>query len=164
MKKVVRLTESDLVKLVNKVLEEQMISTKGLSSSPDMSKDSKGKCKPPSSPKELESKVLSQVQYEDDLQSVFYSFKATPQILSRLKGIDYGAFTYDKASNTISLYDTTGYFRMVFTGQILGDFLVKIKMPINLLPKLPKEFFDESMVPTFELESGRIKLLMTGLC
>jgi len=166
MKKIVRLTESELVRLVNKVLEEQKVTTKGISLTPDKSKDNKGKCKPPSSPEEFEDAVLDRVETWDEIHNVIYSINPTPLILSKLKGTRYGGFSYDKASNTISLYKFTGYWRMFFTGESLGDFLVKIKMPINLLPKLPREYFDESMsmVPTFEIESGKIKLFMTGLC
>jgi hypothetical protein len=160
MKKIVRLTESDLVRLVNKVIKEQMLSSKGLSLTSNMSQDSKSGCKKPSSSKELENVVKSKMSGSD----VFFQFNVPSSVQSKLKGLKYGCFKYDKATNTLSLHDFAGYFKIAFLGDIYGDYLTKIKMPNGFTSKLPSDIFDEDMVPTWQLNGQNMELLVTGMC
>jgi hypothetical protein len=139
MKKVIRITESQLVEIIKRTINEN-------------------ECKKPSGPMELDSMVKSKMGSMD----YFHCISMTPQMKSKLGNRSFGYFKYDKSKNVLELLDAAGYWKVFFTGDVYADSLMKIKMGDGFGRKVP--VVSENDVQVWEMKDGKICLSIQGTC
>lgn len=139
MGKIVKLTESQLVDIIKRVIKEN-------------------ECKKPSSPMELDNMMKSKIGGMD----YFHCIPMNPQMKSKLGDRTYGYFKYDKTSNVLNLMDVASYWKIYFTGEMSSNSLMKIKMGEGFGQKIP--VVSDGEVQVWEMKDGKICLSIQGTC
>lgn len=144
MKKVIKLTESDLIKLVKKILKEE---------------ESSQGCRKSMSSQEF----MQMAQEKANPAESFHCFNVSPEFAAKIK-TPVGIAKYNKQTNVLDLHEMSNSPLIYFGGTYFGNKLGSIKMSKDFSAKLPSDFYEEGMVPQFHIKGTKICLQMVGFC
>lgn len=155
MKNKIRLSESELVNLLKKMIQEQDFE-QGLGYHWH---DNKSDCPKKKSTTELLAHLKKQ-----GLNNYFYCFNIPESHKSIMMSNKYGAFRWNKQQNVLELFKVKGPY-LFFGGPYFGQKLGDIKMPKDFPSKFPRDFNeDNGDFPYWEITEGRVCLYVGGFC
>jgi hypothetical protein len=147
MKKIIRLTESDLTRLVKRVVKEQNSLT---------SKESCPK-------KKSAAEVLAKVR-EEGADNYFFCFDIPEAFRQRMTAEEGGGmFAYNSQANVLEIYKVKGPY-LFFGGPYKGEKLGNIKMSKDFPSKIPRINEADGDFPFWEIKEGKVCLSIGGFC